>query len=127
MQGGADRVLVLERAADAGVGIESMLATAGYETRAAADHLTSLRIVDEWRPSAVVVDLRVPDRQGYQLGAALAQLPETEDVPFIFVGEVPNLLKEMTVVPVGLVPTPVDHDLLVAAVSRALRREKVAP
>src|SRR5687767_11990913 len=126
MQGGSDRVLVLERAADTGVGIEAMLASAGYETRMAADHLTSLRIVAEWRPSAIVVDLRVPERQGYQLGAAMAQMPDAQDVPFIFVGEVPNLLKETTVVPVGLVPTPVDHDRLVAAVSRALRQEQVA-
>src|SRR5687768_11834031 len=110
MQSRLDRVLVLERAADASIGLETMLMSAGYETRAAADHLTSLRIVDEWRPAAVVVDLRVPDRQGYQLGAALAQAPETEDVPLILVGAISNLLKETPVVPAGLVPTPVDHD-----------------
>jgi CheY-like chemotaxis protein len=126
MQRESNRVLVLEQVAAGGTGIEAMLASAGYETRAAADHESSLQIVDAWRPSAVVVDLRVPDRQGYQLGAALTRAADAESVPFIFVGEISNLLKETAGVPREMVTTPVDYDLLVRAVARVMRREAVA-
>jgi CheY-like chemotaxis protein len=123
MQRESNRVLVLERVAGGSTGIETMLAAAGYETRAATDHQSSLQIVSEWHPSAVVVDLRVPDRQGYQLGAALIRAEGSESVPCIFVGEISNLLKRSTGLPREMVTTPIDSDLLVRAVARVVRRE----
>ena len=128
MQSRLDRVLVLERAADASIGLETMLMSAGYETRAAADHLTSLRIVDEWRPAAVVVDLPGAGSAGLSARRGTGTGTGVGSVPLILVGAISNLLKATPVGAGGAgSDAPVDHDLLVAAVSRALRREKVAP
>jgi hypothetical protein len=49
-----------------------------------------------------------------------------EDVPLVLVGAIPNLLKETSIVPAALVPTPVDGELLAAAGARAVRRHLVA-
>ena len=126
MQSGIGRVLVLERALEAGISIETMLVSGGYEARGAEDALTALRMLDEWKPAAIVVDLRAPERQGYQSLAALANRLRSDDVPLVLVGETPNLLKKLAPVPSALVPTPVDRELLVSAVARVSRRMAVA-
>jgi CheY-like chemotaxis protein len=116
------RVLIVDGPTDGDDPIDTALTTAGYATRLVMDDESALDVLDTWRPAAVVVDLRLPDRAGHRFCAALARQPGGRDLPVVLMGEISNLLKATSIVPAGLVTTPVDGDLLVAAVRRVAGR-----
>jgi DNA-binding response OmpR family regulator len=61
------RILVVEDNADLAAGIEYNLALEGYEVRIAADGRVALRAATEWKPDLVLLDLMLPDVDGYRV------------------------------------------------------------
>jgi two-component system response regulator MtrA len=61
------RVLVIEDNAALAEGIAYNLQHEGYETRVAEDGRAGLAAVREWRPSLVILDLMLPELDGYQV------------------------------------------------------------
>src|SRR5262249_51961521 len=61
------RVLVVEDNADLAAGIEYNLKLEGYEVRVAQDGRAALRAVDEWKPDLVLLDLMLPEVDGYRV------------------------------------------------------------
>jgi DNA-binding response OmpR family regulator len=102
----APRVLIVEDLTDGTGRLATMLAEAGFLTRLAA------------KPAAVVVDLRVEQRAGRRFCTALGQRSDRQQRPVVLIGEAPNLLKRMPVVPSGLVSAPFEDEQLVVAVRR---------
>jgi two-component system alkaline phosphatase synthesis response regulator PhoP len=61
------RILVVEDNADLAAGIEYNLKLEGYEVRVAQDGRAALRLVDEWKPDLVLLDLMLPEVDGYRV------------------------------------------------------------
>lgn len=59
------RVLVVEDSPDLAFGLRTNLEIEGYEIRVAGDGRTALREFDEFRPDLVVLDLMIPELNGY--------------------------------------------------------------
>jgi two-component system NtrC family sensor kinase len=53
------------------------LRTAGFQTREAGTGQDALRAITEYRPALVVLDLRLPDMSGYEVGRRIKQDPNT--------------------------------------------------
>lgn len=59
------RVLVVEDSPDLAFGLRTNLEIEGYDIRVAGDGRTALREFDEFRPDLVVLDLMIPELNGY--------------------------------------------------------------
>lgn len=125
MQNEAIRVLVVNGSATRDDQLSAILTTAGFETRMVSDAVSARGSLEIWRPLVVVADLRAPAGEAHRFTADLAERRDV-DVPVVFVGEGSNLLKPNPIVPVGLVPTPIDEAHLVATVQRVVRTAEAA-
>jgi CheY-like chemotaxis protein len=99
--------------------IDESLTDAGLQTRIVSDSVSAQGMLEIWQPSVAVVDLRLPADEPRQFCADVAGRPDAHRLPFVLVGEGPNLLKPSAVIPSGLVASPIDPDHLVATVLRA--------
>ncbi len=60
------RVLVVDDSYDASNTMAALVATTGREVRAVQDGSSALRVVSEFRPDAVLLDLGMPDMDGFE-------------------------------------------------------------
>ena len=61
------RVLIVEDNADLAAGIEYNLSLEGYETRIAEDGRRALTAAEQWVPDVILLDLMLPELDGYQV------------------------------------------------------------
>jgi CheY-like chemotaxis protein len=109
------------------------------DTEEAADGTTALRLARELRPDLVLLDVMMPQIDGWEVAAQLAADKATRDIPVVFLtarAESADFLRGYELGAVGYVSKPFDptalgstlHDVL-ARLSRgerdALRRERI--
>jgi len=81
------RVLVIDDNIDGADTMALLLETMGYEARALYDGAMVVETVRSWRPHAVLMDLALPDTDGYTLARALrAELLEVQPVLIALTG-----------------------------------------
>ena len=103
----------------------SALRSAGFAVVAVNDGAAALRHVDEWIPSAVVLDLGLPHVGGRDVHRELKMRDDTRDIPVIVVSgnDMSDLDAEEFA---SLLPKPIDPDALVRNVEFAVRRARPA-
>jgi CheY-like chemotaxis protein len=74
----ARRVLVVEDNVDAAETLQLLLRMSGYDTRAVYDGAAALALAREWKPSAVVLDIGLPGKDGYAVAREMRALPGLE-------------------------------------------------
>src|SRR5215212_7342939 len=72
------RVLVVEDNIDAAETLQLLLRMSGYDTRAAHDGAAALTLAREWTPSAVLLDIGLPGKDGYAVAREMRALPGLE-------------------------------------------------
>jgi CheY-like chemotaxis protein len=65
------RVLVVDDEPDAALSLTTLLSLHGYLARACHDGLTALTLAERMRPTACVLDIRMPGMDGYELARRL--------------------------------------------------------
>jgi len=65
--GTATRILVVDDNRDAATTLGTLLANAGYEVEACFDGHEALTIAERFNPDACVLDINMPDMDGYEL------------------------------------------------------------
>jgi two-component system phosphate regulon response regulator PhoB len=120
-----ESVLVVEDDASLREMYRSALRHAGFAVVAVNDGAAALRHVDEWRPSAVVLDLALPHVGGRDVHRELKTRDETRDIPVIVVSgtDMSDLKADEFA---SLLPKPIDPDALVRNVEFAVRRVRPA-
>lgn len=89
-QGGRSlRVLIVEDNPDAAESLALWLELEGYELRVAWSGADARHQARVFGPHIVLLDLGLPDADGYELGVALRQLPETASARFFAVSGYP--------------------------------------
>lgn len=63
----ASRILVVEDNSDLAEGIEYNLKLEGYDVRVAGNGRIAVEAVKEWRPDVILLDLMLPEIDGYQV------------------------------------------------------------
>src|SRR5438105_9000795 len=61
------RVLIVEDNADLAAGIQYNLSLEGYETCIAEDGRRALTLAEQWTPDVILLDLMLPELDGYQV------------------------------------------------------------
>ena len=67
----AIRVLVVDDSVDAANGLAAVLSSADYEARAVYDGVTALEIATTFRPHVVLLDIDMPQMNGYVTASGL--------------------------------------------------------
>ena len=79
------RVLVVEDEADVAEMIRYNLGKEGYDVRLAANGTDALRLVKESKPDVILLDIMVPQLNGWEICRRLKQDRETAAIPVIMV------------------------------------------
>lgn len=77
------RALVVEDNEESSAALVFLLRAMGYEVRSAADGAEALRVAREFRPTLILSDLNLPNRDGFELALELQTDPELRDVPLV--------------------------------------------
>ena len=65
--------------------LADLLRTRGYEVIEARDASQALRLISDQKPHACVIDIGLPDMDGYELARKLREIPATRDSRLIAV------------------------------------------
>ncbi len=77
-------ILLVEDDAALLEGMSDTLEMVGYRTIKARDGREGLEVLEQVRPDLIVSDIMMPEMDGYAFHEAVASIPETATIPFIF-------------------------------------------
>jgi len=105
--------------------IKRVLEAEGYEVREAESGSEGLQIAQAERPALILVDINLPEMDGFEVTARLRAMPELGTVPIIAVTA--NVMKgdrEKTLAAgcSGYIEKPIDVDLLPVQLAAFLRQ-----
>lgn len=119
------RILVVEDDVDTSEMLSAYFEAQGYEVLTAAWGEDALRVTQEVLPDLVVLDIRLPDIDGYEVCRRLRDQRRTEQVPIIFLTERRERIDRLAGLEMGAVDyvtKPFDIQELRLRVRNALRR-----
>ena len=114
------RVLIVEDEADARESLALLLAGDGAEVRAAADVPSALRILDDWQPQVLIVDIHLPGESGYDFVRNVRGRAALRSVPAIALTGVATVSDRITALTAGFtthLTKPVEPAAIVSAVA----------
>jgi two-component system NtrC family sensor kinase len=113
-----DRVLVIDDDATARELIADHLKAEGFSVVTAGGGVEGLKLAKELRPTAITLDVMMPDLDGWSVLAALRQDPELADIPVIMVTIVDEHRRGIALGAVGYLTKPIDRERLHRLISR---------
>ena len=81
----APLILVIDDDPDAINLLIRQLHSAGMQTTSAEDGMTGIAIAEKYRPHAILLDIHMPEMDGFDVCKALKSRPSTEEIPVIFI------------------------------------------
>ncbi len=125
----AGRILYVEDNFDNRLLIRRVLMAEGYEVIEAESGLRGLELAQTCRPDLVLMDINLPDIDGYECTARLRKLDTVKDVPILALTA--NVLegdrqKALRSGCDGFIPKPVDIDELPGQIAEHIKKKKRA-
>ena len=108
----ADCVLVIDDDATARELISDHLKAEGFSVVTAAGGVEGLKLAKELQPTAITLDVMMPDLDGWSVLAALRQNPELADIPVIMVSIVDEHRRGIALGAAGYLTKPIDRERL---------------
>ena len=118
----ADCVLVIDDDATARELISDHLKAGGFSVVTAAGGVEGIKLAKELQPTAITLDVMMPDLDGWSVLAALRQNPELADIPVIMVSIVDDKRRGIALGAAGYLTKPIDRERL----HRLIRRFQAA-
>jgi two-component system sensor histidine kinase/response regulator len=112
-------ILVVEDDRDASELLTHHLSEAGYAVAHAFDGERSVQMGKELRPSAITLDIMLPEKDGLQVLAELKADPETRDIPVVVVSISQEQSSAFRLGAADYLEKPVDRERLIEAVGCA--------
>jgi signal transduction histidine kinase len=78
-----------------------MLIRQGYDVQEATSGLEALSKVDQQPPDIILLDIRMPDLNGYEVCIKLKENPLTKDIPIIFISSIEETSEKVEAFSVG--------------------------
>jgi adenylate cyclase len=114
----ADCVVVIDDDATARELIADHLKGEGFSVVTAAGGVEGLKLARKLRPTAITLDVIMPDLDGWSVLAALRQDPELADIPVIMITIVDEHRRGIALGAAGYLTKPIDRERLHRLVSR---------
>ncbi|MEW5701192.1 MAG: response regulator [Candidatus Zixiibacteriota bacterium] len=64
--------------------VDAFLTTAGYDVAVENTSAGAIKRAREWKPDIILLDIMMPEMDGYDVCAALKKQPATADIPVVF-------------------------------------------
>src|SRR5262249_7458054 len=117
-------VLVVEDDGAISLAMQLALEDEGYQVTPRHSGAAGLAAAAALRPDGIVLDLKLPDADGWAMLRELKARPETDQIPVIFVSAAAGeLTPGERGLAEGVVPKPFDLDDLIAVIDRASGRQ----
>jgi len=81
--------------------LSAMLAQLGYEVRKVIDGQTALKTAQAAPPDLILLDIMMPDMNGYEVCQHMKASPITRDIPVIFISALDEVLDKVKAFAVG--------------------------
>jgi CheY-like chemotaxis protein len=117
-QGCRGTVLVIDDDPTARDLMATYLTDEGFAVKTAANGVYGLRRAHELRPLAIILDILMPDIDGWTVLAALKSEPELADIPVVIVTVVDEQRSGIALGATGYLTKPIDRERLLAILSR---------
>jgi signal transduction histidine kinase/CheY-like chemotaxis protein/HAMP domain-containing protein len=114
----ADRVLVIDDDATARELIADHLKAEGFSVATAAGGVEGLKLAKDLRPTAITLDVMMPDLDGWSVLAALRKDPELAEIPVIMITIVDEHRRGIALGAAGYLTKPIDRDRLHRVITR---------
>ena len=122
---GERRILIVDDESAIRLVCRVNLDSSGFETIEAEDGETALELARRERPDLILLDVMLPGLDGWEVAAKLRQMPETRDIPILFLTARATTEDEVhghAVGGIGYISKPFDPAELTATVTATLRR-----
>ena len=103
--------------------MEGMLTREGFRVRGAPNGTEGLRLARKYRPAAVLLDVRLPDADGYTVLAHLKADRRTRDIPVVMCTMLDPSLAGVELGAAGHLVKPIDRAALISLLARNVRSE----
>lgn len=87
----AGDILIVDNRPEDLASLRNILEDQGYNVRPAVNGDTGMQIVRSQPPEIILLDARMPDKNGYQFCRELKSRSETRDIPIIFISSLTDL------------------------------------
>jgi CheY-like chemotaxis protein/two-component sensor histidine kinase len=114
----ADRVLVIDDDATARELIADHLKAEGFSVVTAAGGVEGLKLAKKLRPTAITLDVMMPDLDGWSVLAALRKDAELAEIPVIMITIVDEHRRGIALGAAGYLTKPIDRDRLHRVITR---------
>jgi two-component system sensor histidine kinase EvgS len=125
--GEATKVLVIEDDRDSAQVIQSYLTSSGYESLSCEEPQNAAKMVAEFRPDVITLDLLMKPSNGWEILLQLKRDSRTANIPVIVVSIVDQPAIATTLGADEYLVKPIDKASLLAAVRRCLASNRGAP
>lgn len=123
------KILIVDDDIDFVESIKLILEKNGYETMEAYDGEDGLKKIKETRPDLIILDVMMPQKDGYQLSHELKNNPEFEEIPIIQLTAVGSKIPEskysrlsgMELESDDFIDKPVEPDVLLKRIKDLLK------
>lgn len=119
------KILIVDDEPDIVEFISYSLKNKGYLTSTAKDGVEAIRKAKDFRPDLILLDIMMPNKDGYQTLRELRNMPEFEDTKIIFLTALSDERSEIEGLKTGAddyIAKPIKPELLATRISAALRR-----
>ena len=104
--------------------LANMLKGEGYKVRPASSGVLALQAVAKKQPDLILLDIKMPEMDGYEVCSALKNNPQTRDIPVLFISalsDVSDKIKAFNVGGLDYINKPFQFDEVKARVSTHLK------
>ena len=99
--------------------VSEALEDEGYDIRTAANGRHALNVLRDWKPDLIVLDLMMPEMDGWTFRAEQRKLADASDVPVVILSAARDLrARAATLDPVSILGKPFDLDELLRTIDR---------
>ena len=118
-------ILYVEDNRDNRMLVRRVLTAAGYNMIEAANAAEALKILETSKPDLILMDINMPDKDGYTLTTEIREIPGLSNIPIIAITA--NVMrgdreKSFEAGCDGYIQKPIDIDLLAQQIQAFLRR-----
>jgi CheY-like chemotaxis protein len=122
------RVLVVDDEMDTLRLLRTVLRIGGFEPITTLNSLEAVSLAEQEKPDVVLLDIMMPELDGFELCRLMRQNPVTRDVPIIFVTAYQSLDLEERRLEAGadlVIHKPISVDTLVTAIHNTLQNRQL--
>ncbi|HEY9673042.1 MAG TPA: response regulator, partial [Waterburya sp.] len=94
-------VLVVDDTRENLILLATMLSESGYKVRKAINGTLALGAVEVAKPDLILLDINMPDVNGYEVCRRLKSDPQTADIPIIFISALDEVLDKVKAFDIG--------------------------